>query len=659
MLNTDLHIAEMDQRMTRSQFVKNTLPTIRSMAEAAPDTSDTIRGQSRHARAAIPWDQPSSPSSPGFPPESLALDERRSLDVKRPNRLSMRPLGRSEPDGPDSTGDNCNVLVKAPYEGNMKGWEFQVEIVLKEFYNSVRGQRLPLHGAPTQQIHPQPSASGLSVMANALRRTPSVLSKAPSDTASYRGRTSDGFRTTTSRFGSKPRSRPRIYPTSTIGSSRTSLDDQSVWSPAGSTWSKYSLGKTQTSMSVDSLGSHFAPGDYQQAIGFANALSQAIIREEAAISNASSDDFTGRVVPLLEDDTLELVGAPWAKEGIVKHKHHLETLEKKAKERNWSESFAVIEKGYMRLFSFNTNSKSMRQRAKSRAASSSRSGGVVGGGNWTENAEQLSSFLLRQTIASALPSPGYSKTRPHVFALSLPTGAVHLFQVGTPDIAKEFVDTANYWSARLSKEPLIGGISNVEYGWSENILNMALLQRPDSAAQNSTAPPGTASSAGSHAIGLSLARHSSVVSPMQSPSSGIASIGRRSEDQGPGIRARLPGDRVLISDWTPPVQSMMASQLMEVDQLRQLNAYVQNVEIELHKHNELRPLMGMAVSFLHPDQDCRTCRAQFIMSNLVQYLENTRRSKIHTCLETSGVSNKSGYFNLRWIRPRSLAPPIF
>jgi hypothetical protein len=595
MLNTDLHIAEMDQRMTRSQFVKNTLPTIRSMADASsPDASDTLRAQSKSGRVTIPWDLPSSPASPVFPPDSMLMDERPSLEVKRPNRLSMRPLGRSESDGPDGHTEACNVLVKAPYEGNMKGWEFQVEIVLKDFYSSVRGQRLPLHGAPTQQIHPQPSNSGLSVMASALRRTPSVLSKAPSEAPSYRGRTSDGaYRPSTGRFSSKPRSRPRIYPTSTIGSSRTSLDDQSVWSPATSTWSKYSLGKTQTSMSVDSLGSHFAPGHYQQAIGFANALSQAIIREEAATSNPGLDDFTGRVVPLLEDDTLELIGAPWAKEGIVKHKHHLETLEKKAKERNWSESFAVIEKGYMRLFSFNTNSKSMRQRAKSRAASTSRSGGVVGGGNWSENAEQLSSFLLRQTIASALPSPGYSKSRPHVFALSLPTGAVHLFQVGTPDIAKEFVDTANYWSARLSKEPLIGGISNVEYGWSENILNMALLNRSDSAAQNHTGPPGTASSAGT--VGMTPARHSSIVSTMHSPSSGMASLGRRSEDQGPGIKPRLPGDRVLISEWTPPVQSMMASQLMEVDQKRQLDAYVQNVEVELHKHNELRPLMGMAV----------------------------------------------------------------
>ena len=121
-----------------------------------------------------------------------------------------------------------------------------------------------------------------------------------------------------------------------MGSSRTSLDDQSsMWSPSvsSSTWSKYSLGKTQTStMSVDSLGSNFPQGDYQQSIGFANALSQAIIREEAIGSAGSigSDRDEVRVAPLLEDESLELAGSPWAKEGIVKHKHHLEALDKKA-----------------------------------------------------------------------------------------------------------------------------------------------------------------------------------------------------------------------------------------------------------------------------------------------------------------------------------------
>ena len=131
------------------------------------------------------------------------------------------------------------------------------------------------------------------------------------------------------------------------------------------------------------------------------------------------------------------------------------------------------------LFSFSMTAKSLRTKARNQ-----KSGGVVGGGNWQDNAEEVWKFMLRHTIANSLPSPGYSKARPHVWALSLPTGAVHLFSVGTPDIVKEFVSTANFWSARLSKEPMIGGISSMEYGWSDNVINRALVSMPPSANDN-------------------------------------------------------------------------------------------------------------------------------------------------------------------------------
>ena len=316
-------------------------------------------------------------------------------------------------------------------------------------------------------------------------------------------------------------------------------------------------------MSTESFGSGFPSGGYQQSIGFANALSQAIIREESAGADVSEDSM--RAAPLLEDESLELAGAPWAKEGIVKHKHHLDALDKRAKDRNWIETFAVIERGWMRLFSFSMNAKSLRQKAKSQKAH----GGVVGGGNWADSAENLGKFLLRHTIASALPPPGYSKSRPHVWALSLPTGAVHLFQVGTPEIVKEFVTTANYWSARLSKEPLIGAISNVEYGWSELVINASSLS-------NESAPMPVVGSG---------------------PRPSLQNSVRSSIEQGGSFRPKLPGDKVIISDWPYPQQSMMASVLPEADQLKALLAYVKNIEEELQKHNELRSAMLLAVSF--------------------------------------------------------------
>jgi len=566
-------MADIDQKMTRSQFIKNTMPTIRRVAmDAAPDSFDTRRGSILPPSKG----QAMEPQSPNLKSTTFPLESRgRSASMDLPQRPTYRSTSRPSdnsaheplsPNNPtpldyDTPLDDCGPLVMAPFHGRLSIWEAQVEIVLKDFYNSIRQQRLPLSGSEERAVEPYPSSNSLSAFTNGmLRRTPSMLSKAGSESQTGRGRLLD-TRMATGRWSSKTRSRPRLYPSSIVPSSRTSFDDESsALSPsASSVWSKYSLVKTQTSVSVNSFASAFPQGEYQQSIGFANALSQAIIREEAAGGNNVEE--TLRATTLLEDETLELAGAPWAKEGILKHKHHLESVDKKAKDRHWNECFAVIEKGWMRLFQFNMNSKSMRQKAKNQRLP----GGVVGGGNWSENAEPLGKFLLRQTIASALPPPGYSKLRPHVWALSLPTGSIHLFQVGTPEIVKEFVTTANYWSARLSKEPLIGGISNVEYGWGEGVINLALVPLENR-------PPSN------------LGRRPSLQSSLRS-----------SLDQG-SARPKLPGDKIMISDWSPPQQSMMASALMEVDQLKALVAYVRSIENELQKHNQLRSPMLLAVS---------------------------------------------------------------
>lgn len=554
LLNTDLHLADIDQKMTRNQFVRNTLPTINRVAsDAAPDGFETIRAGGK------PRPQLNTAArSPTIPQGefNLAAPE---ADLK----------GRRSSVIVDSS---YGPLITTPFQGTLRAWEAQIEVVLKDFYNSIQKQRLPLYNAPEPEgLAPPTTATG-----NILRRSPSVLSKAGSDIIP-RGRSADS-RMTTGRWSSKPRSRARLYPASNIGSSRTSLDDQSsVWTPSGSsTWSKYSLGKTMTSMSVDSLGSEYHRGGYQQSIGFANALSHAIIREDTAHSISSFEDPSA-TNDLLEDDTLELLGAPWAKEGSLKHKQHLEAVDKKAKDRNWNECFAVIQRGWLRLFSFNATTKSMRLKSKQRQLGGG--GGVVGGGNWMENAEEVWKFLLRQTIASALPPPGYSKSRPHVWALSLPTGAVHLFQVGTAEIVREFVTTANYWSARLSKQPLVGGISNMEYGWSEAVINSALIHNDFS----HRSPPNSSGAASAP--------------PRPSFQSSI----RSSLDQQGGVRAKLPADRVHLSDWTPPQQSMNASNLSEAEQLKALQNYVKNVEDDLQKHNELRPAVLLAFSPRHPN----------------------------------------------------------
>ncbi|KAK3689949.1 hypothetical protein B0T22DRAFT_182686 [Podospora appendiculata] len=620
LLNTDLHMADIEHKMTKSQFIKNTMTTIRqSLQEVVPDA----------------FERPSILPGKGH---SLGVDgdQRTSGDNDRHMsfRASFRPSARpgsalgavydhaNYSSHHSHSSDGCGPLVKAPFDGPLRAWESQVEIVLREIYTSIRDDRLPLFGGAETSLLPIPGSHSMMSM---LKRSPSVLSKAPSDVGSTRGRITEGAKHNSSRWNSKSRSRPRGFGTG-FSSSRTSFDDgNSMWSPTESsaTWSKASLGRTHTTMSMDSFGSSYPRGDYQQSIGFANALSQAIIREDNTldISSIRRGSEGMKNEQLLDDESLELLGPPWMKEGIVTHKHQVDGVEKRPRDRNWTEVFAVIQKGQLSMFSFSPN-KSHRNKSRSRAHGNGAlaKGAVVGGGNWQENATNLGTFSLRQTLASALPPPGYSRTRPHVWALSLPSGAVHLFQVGTAELINEFVSTANYWSARLSTHPLVGGISNIEYGWSEAIIQNELV----TAINESTAPnghrPGTGSISGKgHSrpgsgannaiIAAAIAGRSSMQSrsSMRSssfdfgiprPGSGSSGVLGTITGSGGGTiprhHGKLPGDKVHIAEWTPPAQSLRPSNFSEEEQLRSLERYVENVKQEHEVHNGLRSPMLLA-----------------------------------------------------------------
>jgi hypothetical protein len=167
----------------------------------------------------------------------------------------------------------------------------------------------------------------------------------------------------------------------------------------------------------------------------------------------------------------------------------------------------------------------------------------VGGGNWQQNANMIGSFLLRQTLASALPSPGYSRDRPHVWLLTLPSGMVYFFEAGTADLVKEWVQSANYWAARTSKDPLKAGVSNMEWGWGE-----CLALSEDDGTDDATSPADS--------------RRSTFEAQRSPTTNGKATYG--------GGNRVLRGDKAVIRDWKPPQASLMASSLKEKDQLQVL-----------------------------------------------------------------------------------------
>ncbi|KMU79828.1 guanine nucleotide exchange factor [Coccidioides immitis RMSCC 3703] len=304
--------ADIEQKMTRNQFIRNTMPTIeRVVADAAPDAFEGIVSNKLHRPRSTDnsGSQPGRASTPYGERDDNETNIASNLLNTPQDNISKATAAANIPNinGGDISAASSIQLVNVPFRGTKKAWENQIESALKEFYNSIQKRRLPLRGAQAEPEEQQPSNNFLTLTSNVLRRTPSTLSRATTSDLFTRGRPTD-HRLSTARWASKPRSRPRMYPPSTMTSSRTSLDDQSVWSPtASSTWSKASLGKTLTSMSVDSLGSEYPRGDYQQSIGFANALSHAIIREDSASCIFGTEDST-RAESLLEADTWSTMG---------------------------------------------------------------------------------------------------------------------------------------------------------------------------------------------------------------------------------------------------------------------------------------------------------------------------------------------------------------
>ena len=301
LLNTDMHLADIpsSQKMTRSQFIKNTMSTIRrSIQDATAAELEEQEQQLTHSSSFPLASQALTRNKTDDSQEMKGHKARSSMELGKEHkgsRLSrIGNLGSLSPrmlpddhagDKGDHEADGGTALVNAPHLGGLRLWESQLEGVLKGFYHSIKVSALPLHGTSQDAyLASHHSSGGLSVFGNSgiLRRSPSTISKAASEmSGGTRGR--DNTKLGTNKWSSKNRSRQRVYNGSFAGSSRTSLEERSMWSPsASSTWSKYTLDKTQTSMSVNSLDSSFTHSEYQQSVGFAGALSNAIIREEGA-----------------------------------------------------------------------------------------------------------------------------------------------------------------------------------------------------------------------------------------------------------------------------------------------------------------------------------------------------------------------------------------
>jgi len=432
-----------------------------------------------------------------------------------------------------------------------RNWESDMESLLKDMYNAIKSQQV------LQPLNARTSTSSLTPN-TPLMRNRSLRVQQDRLTSLKRG----SIRGIQSILGAPNGMSPY--------SSNSSVDGRASPAPSFATSAHENLqGSTISFMTP--------------ALGFASNLSYTIIRETQEDDDRSegSDDSADTTISIT-DEELALLGPPWAKEGMLCRKQYNESAGKRAKSKAWMDVFVVIQKGELNMFTFGNHAVD-NQRA-------------VGGGNWLETANHVGSLQLSHSLAHALPPPGYNRQRPFCMVLTLASGAVYFFQAGTEELVNEWVQTCNYWAARQSKEPLAGGVSNMEYGWNR----VSDVLQPGRAASDDESV---------------RIRDFTDTASVRSARSNHSRFSRK--DVAATMRIGSPrSDRTNITEWKSPLAPSVASTHDEEAQLEALKKHVSALTQELQEHNELRgPMMA-----LYPSRSQSAAKALSNWERKSQYL---------------------------------------
>ncbi|THV05069.1 hypothetical protein K435DRAFT_713604 [Dendrothele bispora CBS 962.96] len=525
LLNTDLHVADLTTRMSRNQFVRNTLTAIQTQLQPSPLTQTTASdtqddASSVHAQSSDGTETARSKRSDSITSwNSISRDTLLSSPA-----LSFATTQVTTPGGMSNDSSPSMQLDKSANSTSFYGrnWEINMESLLKEMYNAIKNQQIlqPLGASRS-------SMSSLSPGSNVLRNR--SLRGQPDRLTTLKRGSIRGIQSIMGVQGHSPYS------------SNSSIDGRVSPSPSFAT-SLHELNGTSSSFLSPTLG-------------FASNLSHTIIRETQEDDDRSIHSTASTNTSIsITDEELALLGAPWAKEGMLCRKQYWESQGKRAKDKAWMDVFVVIQKGKLDMFTFGEGG--------------SGSSSVVGGGNWLSNATPVGTVQLSHSLAHALPSPGYSRQRPYCMVLTLSNGGVYFFQAGTEELVNEWVSTCNYWAARTSKEPLAGGVSNMEYGWNRVLDPVHGRSVSDSESMRDDA------------------------TSIRSARSNRSKFGWK--DGAATVRAGSSpwSDRININDWKPPMHPTVASMHDEETQLEALKKHVKAMKRDLQRHNELREPMA-------------------------------------------------------------------
>ncbi|KAJ7084372.1 hypothetical protein B0H15DRAFT_393041 [Mycena belliarum] len=551
LLNTDLHVAELATRMSRTQFVRNTLTAIQmQLRPSTPQSSAT--------------DLTHDPGTPSESTDSTPVLSKRSDSITSWHSVSRDAV--SPYVSPPTNGSTPSVQISAVGHEHRasvssivygRGWENDMENLLKEMYNAVKSQQIlqPLNSSRSSTGSLSP---GATMARNRSQRGP------PDRLATLKRGSIRGLQSILGTQATSPYS------------SNSSIDGRTSPSPSFATSSHETMYNSSSSFLTPTLG-------------FASNLSHTIIREAQEDDDRSihSEDSTSTSISI-SDEELALLGAPWAKEGMLCRKQYWESVGKRAKDKAWLDVFVVIQRGELNMFTFGDNGQG--------------TSGTFGGGNWLSNANAVGTVTLAHSLAHSLPSPGYNRQRPYCMVLTLANGGVYFFQAGTEELVNEWVSTCNYWAARTSKEPLAGGVSNMEYGWNR-------LDDPSHARSHSEAESSTAD-------------FSDMMS-VRSGRSGRSKFGWR--DGAATVRGTSSpwADRTFINDWKPPLPPTVSSPHDEETQLEALRKHVASMKKDLKKHNEYREPM----SALYQPRSANALKSlsnwerksQYLLTEIVKY----------------------------------------
>jgi PH/SEC7 domain-containing protein len=141
MLNTDLHIADLQKHMTRTDFVRNSMRAIQESMpldrESTPDATNNDSGSLRNvgdasaSTTSVRLRSAGSRNASGTLASSATLT---SSDLTSPSSQELRSRAAS------STTVNSFTYTKA--------WEMEAENALKEIFTNVRNERILLPMSP-------------------------------------------------------------------------------------------------------------------------------------------------------------------------------------------------------------------------------------------------------------------------------------------------------------------------------------------------------------------------------------------------------------------------------------------------------------------------------------------------------------------------------